>query len=240
MAEKTITLSKQTIEVLENFALVNSAVLIKKGNRIVTMANSGGVLANAEVPDTFNTQFGVYDLRTFLSLIGLVGDNAHLTTGGGTAYVTIQNAVDKPTIKYKFYVADESLLTLPPKDELVFADAGALQFELDTQSVKKILQATSVLGLDHIALVSDGSGLYLQTSDPKVKDKDSFSILLNSSTEAPAQKFNMIFSKEKFTLLPGKYMCSLRLNPNVWEFKHADRDLRYWIAAESKSTVDGE
>ena len=228
-------LSKSTIEVLENFAAINSAILIRPGNRLVSIANSGGVLVNAEILDSFTGEFGVYDLKTFLSLASLVGDDAYLEIND-KGYVVIQNAEKKPSTRYRFFMADKSLIKTPPKDELIIEER--LSFKLNTQLIKKILQAISILALDNIAITSIKNNLYLGTADPKRKDTDSFSILLNDDYNGP--EVNLLFAKEKFNFLQGDYNCSVGFKPTVLQLTHKDRDLRYWIAAESKSTINGE
>ena len=73
-------LSEQTIEVLQNFATINQSLLFKKGDKLRTVSPQKTVLAEVTVPDTFNTEFGIYDLSQFLSAMNLI-DEAELNLG---------------------------------------------------------------------------------------------------------------------------------------------------------------
>ena len=61
-------LSNFTMQVLKNFATVNSNVVIQPGNSIMTMAEAKNILGQATIPETFTQQFGIYDLQEFLNV----------------------------------------------------------------------------------------------------------------------------------------------------------------------------
>jgi len=70
----TIKLSKKTREILKNFASINSNILVNPGNVITTISPVKNVLAEASVDETFDTQFGVWDLNKFLGTVSLFND----------------------------------------------------------------------------------------------------------------------------------------------------------------------
>ena len=61
-------LSKETVDVLKNFASINSGIEFKTGNKISTISSSKTVLAKATLKDDFPHDFCVYDLNQFLSV----------------------------------------------------------------------------------------------------------------------------------------------------------------------------
>ena len=64
-------LSIDTLSVLKNFASINQGIMFKKGKTLRTVSPQKNVMAEATVSDEFPTDFGVYDLNNFLSVLSL-------------------------------------------------------------------------------------------------------------------------------------------------------------------------
>ena len=67
-------LSNDTREVLKNYASINANLLVTTGNRIATMSQMKNIVSTATVPDTFDSDFAIYDLNEFLSALSLFND----------------------------------------------------------------------------------------------------------------------------------------------------------------------
>ena len=65
-------ISASTVKILQNFASINSNVVIQPGNKIMTIAEAKNVLSEATVTEQFDKQVGIYDLQNFLSVLDLV------------------------------------------------------------------------------------------------------------------------------------------------------------------------
>lgn len=223
-------ISKSTIEVLRNFADINASILITPGDRLVSFHNGGTVLANAKVEDEFTDRFGIYDLSSFLSLTALI-DSPNLDTSNSDSYVTISGN----GTKFKYFVADESMINIPKKNELTLPTTD-LEFKLDEESLKRVLRAASVFMLDTITIYSEGGKLYFGVSDPKQKNSDSFSVEISDYT---GPDIKLVISIDKLTLMPGNYNVGVSHSTGqlMIQFTHLDRDLRYWTAPESESFV---
>ena len=59
-------LSENTMNVLKNFASINSGVVLNKGNVQRTISPEKSILVEATVEDDLPEKFGVYDLNQFL------------------------------------------------------------------------------------------------------------------------------------------------------------------------------
>lgn len=223
-------ISKSTIDVLRNFADINDSILIKPGNRLVAFHNGGTVLANAKIEDEFTDKFGIYDLASFLSLTSLI-DNPNIDTSNSGEYVTISGSGSE----YRYFVADESLIKVPKQDELTLPSED-LTFELDEESLKRVLRAASIFILDTITIYSKDGKLRFGVSDPKQNNSDSFSVDI-ADYEGPELK--LVISISKLTLMPGSYTVGVCHTGGRFmiQFTHKDRDLRYWTAPESDSYV---
>ena len=58
-------ISASTVNVLKNFASINSNIVIRPGNKIMTMSEAKNILAEVEVPEQFNNVIGIYDFKSF-------------------------------------------------------------------------------------------------------------------------------------------------------------------------------
>ena len=65
----TVQLSAKTVQILANFAAINSSILFKKGNVIKTISNAQNILAKAVADETFPQDFAIYDLSQFHLLL---------------------------------------------------------------------------------------------------------------------------------------------------------------------------
>ena len=67
-------LSEKTLQVLKNFSNINQSILIRPGNVIKSVTELKTIFARAEVPETFEQEFAIYDLPQFLGTISLFSD----------------------------------------------------------------------------------------------------------------------------------------------------------------------
>ena len=65
-------ISAETVNVLRNFSGINSNLIIKPGNVLMTISEAKNILAQATVKETFDSILGIYDLTEFLNMLGLV------------------------------------------------------------------------------------------------------------------------------------------------------------------------
>ena len=64
-------LSNDTREVLKNYSTINANLLVTSGNQIATMSQMKNIVSTATLPDTFESEFAIYDLNEFLSAMSL-------------------------------------------------------------------------------------------------------------------------------------------------------------------------
>ena len=61
-------LSEQTVSLLKNFASINQNLLFKTGNKLQTISAQKNILVHAEVPESFPSDFAIYDLNKMLGV----------------------------------------------------------------------------------------------------------------------------------------------------------------------------
>ena len=108
----TVTLSRTTLDVLKNYATINSSIVFRKGNKLRTISNAENILSQFTSEEVFPTDFAIYDLSQFLSGISLF-DNPSLEFTSGE-FVKIRGG--RQSAKYYFSDPEITLKSAPEKN----------------------------------------------------------------------------------------------------------------------------
>ena len=92
-------ISNETLNVLKNFATVNTNILVRPGNKLATISAGKNIFATAEVTETFDREFAVYDLNSLLGII-TAQDDPDISFGDESLKVT------KNLSSFGYYYAD--------------------------------------------------------------------------------------------------------------------------------------
>ena len=222
----TIKLSKKTLDILKNFASINSNILVNPGNVITTISPVKNVLAEASVDETFDTQFGVWDLNKFLGTVSLFTDPEFEFHD---KYVVISGA-NSSSVKY-FY-CEPKLLTTPNKK--IQMPAGVVNFKLTQKNFNELQKAASVLQLPDIAVRSNDGRMELVALDKTDDTSNSYSVDLGETDV----DFEFYFKVENLKLIYGDYSVEIT-EKVVSKFSHETMNLSYWIALEPDSKYNG-
>ncbi len=103
-----VKISKRTLELLKNFASINSNILVKLGSTLSTVSPMKNLMGKAKVEETFDVEFGIWDLHKFLGTVSLFSD-PHLTFDDGK--VVISNESNTSQVVYHY--SEPTLLTTP-------------------------------------------------------------------------------------------------------------------------------
>lgn len=219
-------LSTDTLSVLKNFASINQGIMFKKGKVIRTVSPHKNVMAEATVSDEFPTDFGVYDLNNFLSVLSLHKDEPTIDFQDNN--VLISGLQGRSKIKYRFCAPN--MLVLAPEKPIAMPDPE-ISFELKAEDFDWILKAASVLSSPCIAIESDGSKVFVSTYDPTNDSAhtDSLEICDGNGT-----RYKMVFKLENIKMLTGSYDVKIS-SKGISNFKHKTLNVQYWIATETDS-----
>ena len=215
-------LSNDTREVLKNYASINANLLVTAGNKIATMSQMKNIVSTATVPDTFDSDFAIYDLNEFLSALSLFND-PELTFGEQNVRIA-QGAQD-----LTYFYSDPSVVTTP-KTEITMPSVDA-EFTLTKDTFNQVLKAASVLGAPDMVLdIGTDSIMDLRVSDRKNDTSNSFSIEVGAESPARGKKF--YFKVENLKLLSGDYDVQVS-EQGISRFKNVSKDVEYYIALET-------
>ena len=216
-------LSDQTVEVLQNFSTINQSLLFKEGNTLRTVSPQKTVLAEVEVGDEFEQEFGIYDLGQFLSALSLIedpdlnlgSDGLTISDGNGTA------------LDYRY--ADASMIVTPPEKALTLPDVNAT-FVLTSDNLKSVLQAARVLGLPEIIVKGVDGKIIISAGDSKNSSMNSFSKTVGT-TDA---EFMHVFKVDNMKMMVLEYNVEIS-SKGISKFFTSDGRVTYFVATESRS-----
>lgn len=218
-------LSEKTITILKNFSTINQSIHIDEGNVISTMSPQRTILASAFVEEIFPTEFRIYDLNRFLSVLGLVEDGDMTFTD--TA-VRLKNGTTEAT--YNFCAP--GVIEKPKKSSLDMSDSE-IEFVMTPEIIKDVMQAARIYQLPQVAVVGDGEKMTFTAVDSKNISSDTFSVNLGETDLT----FKMVFNVDNIKLLPLKYDVKIA-SKGMANF--VSGDIQYFIATEREHNKYGD
>ena len=214
-------LSNDTREVLKNYSTINANLLVTSGNQIATMSQMKNIVSKATLPDTFETEFAIYDLNEFLSAMSLF-DDPELDFGDSSVKISQGGQ------SLNYFYSDPTVVTTP-KSDITMPDPDAI-FTLKQSVFNQVLKASSVLGVPDMVLdVNETGQMNLRVSDRKNDTSNSFSVEVGEGG-TPNQKF--FFKVENLKLLSGDYEVKVS-SKGISNFKNVNKDVEYFIALET-------
>ena len=220
-------LSEKTINLLENFSSINQSILVKKGSKLRTMSVMKNILAEAEVDENFERDFGIYDLPQFLNGVNLMKD-PDLDLKNET-YMIIREGKNT---RVKFAFADPECIVSPPEKGVTFSNPE-VTFLLDSVQLGKLLKASQVYQLPDLSAVGNGKEISLVVSDRKNDNSNEFSLKVGKTE----QVFEFNFKMENIKLIPGSYEVQIS-QKNLSKFTNHNYNLEYFIALEPDSSYE--
>jgi len=219
-----MNLSSDTVAVLKNFSDINQNILVKPGNKVQTISTMKNILAEADISETFDQEFAIYDLPEFLRSIDLF-DSPSLKFNGGTN-VTIAEEKSKQNIKYFF--ADKSVIVAPTKT--ITMPDKFVTFTFKKESFAKLMKAATTLNLPDVAVIGNGKSISMVATDKKNKSSNKYSIDVGESDK----NFTAYFKVENFKMITDDYDVAIS-NQKISHFVNRNKKVQYWIALEPDS-----
>jgi hypothetical protein len=222
-------LSNETLNVLKNFAGINSGIEFKTGNKIATISSTKTVLAKATLPDEFPQDFCIYDLNQFLSVHSL-GKDTELDFDSNNVIFKSGRS------KTKYRMTAKSMIVSAPEKELTLPSIDG-SFKLKDEDLAQALKNSAVLGSPNIAFESDGSKI--SVTNFNAKDDSAHTNTIEIGTTDSDKQFKAVFLVENFKMIPGTYNVQVS-SKGLASFVNEKGDLQYWIAIEAKESKFGE
>lgn len=222
-----IKISSDTLNILKNFASINSNLHVKQGKTITTVSPSMTILAEATVGEEFDTEFGIWDMAKFLSTVSLFKDADFEFSKN---FVTISSVGTRASVKY-FY-SDPQLLT--KADKKINMPKEFVSFDLVGADLAAVMKAASVLQAPDMCVESCDDGICIRICDKKDPTAHSWSLKVGENPDDISFKF--WFKVENLKMIQGDYTVHLA-EKRVAKFSGSSVPVNYWIAMESDSTT---
>jgi len=223
-----IKISKRTLDILKNFASINSGIIVNEGNTLNTLSSTKNILAEAKVDETFEKSFAIWDLNKFLGTVSLFKDPEFVF---GDNYITVCSG--KSSVRY--YYCDPRLVTSTNKK--ISMPSSVVTFDLTSKDFADIIKAASVLQVAQMCVRSsvDGSRIELAAIDKGDVTSNYYSLDVGENTSGAT--FEFIFDVDNLKILPGDYSVAIS-EKVVSSFTNKNEPLTYWIALNADSTYE--
>lgn len=221
-------LSPNFVEILGNFSTINSGMVFKPGKIIRTMSQNKTILAQAEVEEEFQQEFGIYDLNRMLALISLNKQAPEVEVENES--LVFVGLGGKGRIRQRFTNIN---LIAAPADKNIAAQNWAVEFTLDHDVFKWIFNVSAILKCPHTVISGEpGEKMKINAIDVKGDIVDSAFVTLDTVAK---NRFNVVFKNEHLKVLPGKYEVKVA-KAGISHFINSERKLKYWIGIENSSS----
>jgi len=221
-------LNKVTHDILKNFSEINTNILIKPGSELNTISTMRNIFAKATITETFDNEFGIYDLNEFLSVVSSL-DKPSLTLQD--KYMTISTEGSKS--KAKYFYSDPSVIVSPQKD--VTMPESDVTFSLSESNLAQLQKMAAILKAPDLALVGvKGGDVVLKVCDKKNDTSNKFDIVVGENATAD---YTFYFKVENLKMMAGHYDVAVS-SRSISHFKNTKLPIEYWIALEPDSVFD--
>ncbi len=217
-------LSEETVALLQNFASINSNIVLKPGQQIKTISEAKNILAQASIVEDFPQDIGIYDLNEFLNVINLV-EGPTLNFAGNSVKIKGTGA------NVNYYSAEPSILTTPERD--ITMPTAEVTVELTQEKLLKAKKAAAVLGHTDIAFVGNDEGVSIQVFDPKDASANTFELSLGENTSG--ETFSFIMNISNLKIIDGDYNVEIS-SKLISRWVNKSKPVNYFIALEKSST----
>lgn len=216
-------ISNETIQVLKNFATINSNILIRKGKVLSTISTAKNIFAKATVAEDFPEEVAIYDLNSLLALLTLM-ENQNIEFGDKSLTISKDNG------KFEYFYSSPNVIVAAP-DKSIDID-NHYQFKLTSEQVNMVVKAAAITGAPTISVSSKDGNVTLTVGDKKNDTSNTYKKSIGTSEN----DFECHMAVENFKIVPDAYTVTVS-KKKVFHFKHETKELEYFIAMEPDSVV---
>jgi hypothetical protein len=216
-----MTLSKKTLEVLKNFATINSNFYYSGEGKIKTISPMKNILADSVIEEDL-PEFGIYDLSEFLSVLSLYRTPC---LDFSEDYIDI-SWEEKANTAVRFHFAAKNILTV--SDKTIDIEDFFVSIKLPKDLLSDTVKSAAVLQLSDIVLKSDGITTTFGVIDKKDGNKNSHLTVIDNVDSTTEYEF--YFKYENLKMIPNDYTLSIS-KEGIAKFE--SEDVTYWVATEN-------
>jgi hypothetical protein len=213
--------SDRTTTIIKNFSGINPSLVLKPGNTIKTISPQKTIVASAEISDEIPGTAHIFNVSRLLSIMSLY-EKPNLE------FEEKRFIISEGKKKTYYTFADPSNIILPPEKEVKFPSVD-VEVDVSWENLQSVMKAADILQLPEVAFVGDSGACYIKAIKSAETSADTFGVELGETEDT----FCLILKTENLKMLPGDYKVSLS-SKGISKF--TGKDVKYWVAVESKST----
>lgn len=217
-------LSSSTIDILKNFVGISPSIKIEPGKEILSISPCRTMIGYAKVDDEFTHNLCVYELGTFLNVLGLFKESPELKFTD--KFVDISGGDNN----IRYFMTDEKFVKNADKVKMPAED---VRVSLKEEDITNALKAAAVIGVDFVSISSDGETIKLGACSPGDDTAHSFAKKIG---DGDGSKYNFLIKSSKLKFLPGDYEVAIS-SKGISEF--TGPKATYWVGLEKDSTYQG-
>lgn len=218
-----VKLSKHTVDVLKNFASINSNIAFSTGKELKTVSISKNLMGKAGINEKFPYPFGIYDLNEFIGVMGMFED-PDLQFDDNKKFVTFKDA-NGASVKYYFsdiehLVTSDATITLPDV---------SCKFNLSLDQLNAIRRASATLKADSLIVKTTPTGIKATVTEDGNPTSNEYSFDIDGTSNNDNSVFKFSISNFKF-VNTDDYEFEIS-SKHIASIKSSD-DMQYWLALE--------
>jgi len=236
MSNMTIKLSKETVDTLKKMYEVNQGVkFVKEEKTLKVKSTDNSLLVHASIDEEWPRDFYVYDLREFLSVVGII-ENPTLDFTNDK-FVQIKSSDGKQKLRY--IEADPQFVT-SYVDKVPKLPSTEIEVLVTEQQFQSVMKAAQTMRLDFVGFVCDGETISLSAFNKNNGDEsttNNFSIeLMEGDVE-----FEMFYKldNQNIAVLLGEGDLDFKVSAKKISNVKTVSGKEFWIALNANSKYDG-
>ena len=219
-------LESKTLDVLANFADINSKLFIAKGRLLTTWSPHHTILARATINEKFSEDLAIFNLSKLIGILKLFdkpdftvnSEKITIKEGAKHAYITLGSA--------------EMMKPLPPDKE--YNVTPHVSFVMTKELLAEIRSAAAIFEHKELVVSGDGKHLKLETTNVNNPTPDLFQTVVGKTDKT----CRLVISIENFKVLPQDYQADISFR-GLHRLHADDPAINYYIAVDQqRSTIE--
>ncbi|TKB25982.1 hypothetical protein FCL47_12925 [Desulfopila sp. IMCC35006] len=232
-----MNISKETLSILKNYALINPSVFIQAGSILKVIDHEQTITSSATVKETFPKDFAIYDLLNFIKVIEMF-EGADIDFGNAeTNFCTI--TYNKKRTKVRYVYASEDLVEKVNRD--IVMPETEIKFHLSKDDLDDLKKATVILNLPHIRIVPSGKDK-VDVTACSIDNPSSNIFTISVYADLKIDDFQVVIDFSKFqTMIPADYDVRIsKKEISHFSTKHIKSKsdsigVEYWLALNTNT-----
>lgn len=218
-------ISPQTISILESFKHINPNLAVRAGSTIATCNIEKTLLSYFKAEEEFPA-FSIYDLKEFMSIIGLFKS---------PEFDFIENAVNIVEKNKKTYYtfSDPSTFRRVPPESIALPEFE-ISFILSQEDLNTMLKAAGIFQFKYLTISKNESGNILIATENLDSSASAYELELDSENDLTDMDFTFNIDTELFKIVGGSYRISLS-SKKIIMLENQTIPLIYYMMAEENS-----